>query len=322
MTGVRWLCVMALASISAFAQNPIRFSSGTAAVRVDVLVTSGNRPVPGLKASDFELRDNGVIQQITDVSQEMLPLNVFCVLDLSSSVNGQPLVRLKDATGSLFGTLRENDRAALMTFADRLVLHAPLTSDTGRLRGLLGGLKAGGQTSFLDATFAALALRESDERRALMLLFSDGEDTSSWLRAQPVIESARRTDVVIYPVTIRKPRVSVSGVSNSASSFNITRYQQKVVAGDDVPEKLLEELAEETGGRVIYVENDEKLQATFVQVLSEFRQRYVLSYSPANVTADGWHTIDVTITGKRAQVKARRGYAAEPASRGGAAKEQ
>jgi hypothetical protein len=106
VTGVRWAlsgAVLAtLTSASLPAQAPPRFSSGTAAVRVDVLVTVGNRPVTGLRASDFALRDNGVLQRITDVSQETLPLSVFCVLDVSGSVIGKPRVAHArcDARGS------------------------------------------------------------------------------------------------------------------------------------------------------------------------------------------------------------------------------
>jgi VWFA-related protein len=318
VTGVRWAlsgAVLAtLTSASLPAQAPPRFSSGTAAVRVDVLVTVGNRPVTGLRASDFALRDNGVLQRITDVSQETLPLSVFCVLDVSGSVIGKPLARLKDATASLFGTLRDRDRGALMTFADRLVLHSPLTGDTNRLRALLDGIKAGGRTAFIDAAFAGLALREADEGRALMLLFSDGEDTASWLRARPVIEVARRTDMVIYPVTIKQPSPILIPMVTSVNPGSPSPLKTITLVGerrDDTAQKLLASLADETGGRVIFVANDDELRETFTRILSEFRQRYVLSYTPTGVASEGWHTLDVTLVGKDGAVKARRGYAGE-----------
>jgi Ca-activated chloride channel family protein len=318
MIAIRVALIGVLAAASGLAQAPMRFTSGTAAVRVDVLVTAGNRPVIGLKASDFELRDNGVLQQIRDVSQETLPLNLFCVLDVSGSVDGQPLVRLKEATAALFGTLRDRDRAALMTFADRLVLHSPLTGDAQRLRALLDQMKAGGWTSFLDATYAGLALRESDDGRSLMLLFSDGDDTASWMRTQTVIEAIHRTDVVIYPVTIKRPAAPlVRTVTRIPGSTTVTMR----IAAEQTPTRLLNELADASGGRLIYVESEEKLQTTFVQALSEFRQRYVLSYSPTNVSADGWHSVDVKVVRRRADVKARRGYAADTPSRGAATKE-
>ena len=106
---------LAAAGASLLAQTP-RFTSSAAGVRVDVLVTHRNKPVIGLVARDFELRDNGVVQRITDVSYEALPLNVICVLDLSGSVKGRPLAQLKDAMLALIGALGERDRAALVTF--------------------------------------------------------------------------------------------------------------------------------------------------------------------------------------------------------------
>jgi VWFA-related protein len=270
-----------------------RFRTGVAAVRVDALVTDGRRPVTGLTAANFELRDNGVVQQITDVSHETLPLNVICVLDLSGSVTGVPLAHLKEGVTALIDALSGKDRAALVSFASRLQLHSGLTNDLARLRKLVNDLKAGGATSVFDAAFAGLALREADEGRTLMLLLSDGLDTSSWLPAHKVVEAARRTDVVIYPVTVRVPRFGVG-----------TRPRQTQSVGD----RLLDTLADETGGRVVYADSEEALRRTFTEVLAEFRQRYVLSYVPTGIAGAGWHTIEVKLRGRSGQVRARRGY--------------
>lgn len=104
-------------AISATASAQItRFTSGVDVVRVDTLVTSGGRLVRGLKAADFELRDDGVLQEITDVAYESLPLNVIVALDLSGSVAGQPLMQLKDGLLALIGALGTSDRAALVSF--------------------------------------------------------------------------------------------------------------------------------------------------------------------------------------------------------------
>jgi Ca-activated chloride channel homolog len=277
-----------------------RFTSRAAAVRVDALVTSGRRPVPGLTAVNFELRDNGVVQTINDVHHETLPLNIICVLDLSGSVVGQPLAHLKQGLRGVIAALAGQDRAALLTFAHRIELHTALTADRARLLALVDGVQAGGTTALFDAVFAALALRETDEGRTLLLLFSDGRDTSSWLTARKLVDSARRTDVVIYPVTIRTlmPLVTVQG---------------KVLTGGrqsrpEPSERLLEALAEDTGGRVVYASDEAAVEATFLEVLREFRQRYVLSYSPTGVSDSGWHTIEVKLRGKSGEVRARRGY--------------
>ncbi len=143
-----------------------------------------------------------------------------------------------------------------------------------------------------------MALREADQGRTLVLLLSDGRDTSSWLTARKVVQAARRTDVVLYPVTIRAVTAAVH-VGGRPSSLEQS-------AGPS--ERLLDALAEETGGRVVYASDEAALARTFLDVLKEFRQRYVLSYSPSGVSSTGWHTIEVKLRGKSGDVRARRGY--------------
>ena len=216
-------------TVAATAQNP-QFKSGTAAVRVDALVTDGRRPVRGLTAASFELRDNGVRQTITDVHHETLPLNVICALDVSSSVAGEPLEDLKRGYLALIDALSKEDRAALLTFANRIALHSALTGDRARLQALVGQLATGGTTSLFDALFSALALRETDEGRTLLILLSDGRDTSSWLTARKLVDAARRTDVVVYPVTTQ--------TADAASQFQESvesRDSSRVLGGKSLP---------------------------------------------------------------------------------------
>ena len=277
-----------------------RFKAGIAVVRVDALVTTGGRPVTGLTAANFELRDNGIPQRIIDVTQETLPLNLFTLLDLSGSVQGAPLEQLKEGVTALVDALGPEDRAALLTFASRVELQSGLTGDRDRLRQLVRGMKAGGSTSVFDAVFAGLSLRESDDNRALLILFSDGKDTSSWIPARKVIDIARRTDVVIYPVTIRM----IVGP--------LMMYGRPVRAADVMKQepsyRFLDTLADDTGGRLVYAGSEAALRKTFLDVLAEFRQRYVLVYEPADVPGSGWHTIDVKMRGRSGEVRARRGY--------------
>jgi VWFA-related protein len=278
-----------------------RFTSGVDVVRVDTLVTSGGRLVRGLRAADFELRDNGILQEITDVAYESLPLNVIVALDLSGSVAGQPLMHLKDGLQALIGALGSSDRAALVSFSYRLTLHSALTGDRERLRAVVAGLVSGGSTAAIDATFAGLALREADPGRTLLLLFSDGIDTASWLSAKEVIDAARASDVVIYPVTVQRTRYGA----------HLHTVMPGGTRADDDGRKMLEAFADETGGRVFYADSERTLQKTLGDVLDEFKQRYVLSYTPTNVRSGGWHTLEVKVRGNRGQVTARRGYAAD-----------
>jgi Ca-activated chloride channel family protein len=302
------LCLFVLAARDGHAQTG-RFRTSVEAVRVDVLATSGNRPLTGLTSADFELRDNGVVQTISDVSSERLPLNVICALDVSGSVEGAPLAQLKQAMSALIDALDSKDRGALVTFSDRLQIHTGLTGDHAALRQLLPGMKAGGATALFDAIFASLALRESDSGRTLLLLFGDGLDTASWLSARKVLDAARRTDVVIYPIMVGQPAWLMLPRRGRLTSGSARR----VFAPPDPGRTLFEEFADETGGRRFQADGAAALRATFVEVLEEFRQRYVLSFVPSGVPPGGWHSIDVKLRGRSGEVKARRGYFASSA---------
>lgn len=286
-------CAVAAAAVVTAQQ---RFTARAEAVRVDVLVTSGNALVSGLTATDFEVRDSGVVQRIEQTDVEQLPLNLILALDTSGSVAGQRLQHLLDACRSLLEGLREPDRVALLSFAARVRLLAPLTPSRDQIRTAFDGLKGAGTTSLRDAAFAALALREADPGRTLMLLFSDGADTSSWLAATKVIDTAKRTDVVVYPVGIREQMpVRLRGT--------FTNIEQSG--------KFLDALADATGGRVMMAGTDADLRATFVKTLAEFRDRYVLYYQPTGVPSGGWHPLHVRLKGKSGKITARRGYFAQ-----------
>jgi VWFA-related protein len=301
------LVLVTLTALTALAVLPLaaqtqRFRSNVAVVRVDTLVTDGRRPVTGLTTANFDLRDNGVPQTILDVHFETLPLNIICALDVSGSVAGDPLAQLKDAFTAVVGALGGQDRAALITFSNRLALHTRLTRDRDRLRAAAKAVDAGGSTAFFDGVFAALALREADEGRTLLLLFSDGLDTASWLDARATIDTSRRTDVVIYPVTPAR--------ALHLPPLSTNRTQGGPTIGVRPPaDYVLGELADNTGGRVVHAADDRSLRETFLGTLNEFRQRYVISYEPTGVPSNGWHTIDVKLKGRSGQVKARRGYA-------------
>jgi Ca-activated chloride channel family protein len=296
--------LIAYATLSPAAQQ---FKSGTVGVRVDVLVTSGQQLVRGLQASDFELRDDGVLQALTQVDVEEIPLNLILVFDTSGSMAGPRMRALLDASGSLLDGLRQRDRVALLSFSSRVRLLAPLTSSRQQIRGALAMLTARGATSLRDAAFAGLALREADPGRTLLLVFSDGADTSSWLRAPAVLESARRTDAVVYGIGIALPQYSAIVLRDSNGA--VTR--RNVVTTVREAGKFLQRLTEETGGRVLFANSNQDLRGTFARTLSEFRDRYVLSYSPTGVSPTGWHQISVKLKTKAGTVTARRGYFAE-----------
>jgi VWFA-related protein len=258
------------------------FSSGVEAVRVDVLVTRSGRPVRDLRPQDFALFDDGVEQQVDFASFEQIPLNVVIGLDMSSSVAGERLEHLRAAVRALLEDLREDDQAGLVTFGHAVAIASELTRDRSRVREALDAARPRGQTSLVDASFTALALGESDVGRALVILFSDGLDTSSWLNPDAVLRIARRTDAVVYAVCVR---------------------------GAARPE-FLRDLADITGGDLLQVESVKDVSATFLAILNEFRHRYLLSYSPRGVSKDGWHRLEVRVRQGGVAVRSRPGYLA------------
>jgi Ca-activated chloride channel homolog len=262
------------------AQDPV-FSSKVEAVRVDVLVTDRDKAVVGLKPADFEVLDNGVRQQVDLVSFEQIPLNVVLALDMSESVSGDRLEQLRDASSGLLAALTTDDQAGLVTFTQRVVLGSRLTKDLDKVRQAMESpLYDAGETSIIDASFAAMMLGESDVGRGLVIVFSDGIDTASWLTDDSVLNTAKRSDVVVYAVSVQSR----------------------------LKPEFLRELTAATGGRLYEIEKTANLSQVFLSVLEEFRHRYLISYTPTGVDRSGWHKLDVSIKGRKAVVKARPGY--------------
>lgn len=295
------LTSLSLAGLAVAGQT---FRTGVDAVAVDVLVTRGGQPVVGLDADDFVVLDNGVPQQIEAVLLEDVPITLLLVLDTSGSVRGAPLVQLRTAAEAVAGALRADDRVGLVTFSHniRLVVEPPSVPAT--LTEALGRVRASGGTALYDATFAAFALRERMVGRTLMLVFSDGDDTTSWLDPRDVLKTAQRSDVVVYGVSldreVRDGRWERPGRRSARQWF---LSEPHLFRGQFLPV-----LAGETGGSVFVAQDVEGLQGSFARVLSEFRSRYLLTYSPTGVEAAGWHELDVQVGGRGRDVQARRGY--------------
>jgi VWFA-related protein len=258
------------------------FSSRTVAVRVDVLATDNGRPVMGLTAADFELLDNGVPQEIEALNVGDLPVNAVVALDVSASTEGQTLADLVTAGDALIGALKADERVSLTTFSETVAPLVPLTTDHGRVRKVLAGVSAGGQTAILDGVFTAMMTAQSEDGRPLVVLFTDGLDTISWMRDRDLLDATKRASAVIYTVATGPAR----------------QWQ------------FLKALATASGGRAIALSSPKSLQAEFLRILSEFRSRYVLSFSPKGVSDSGYHALTVRSKKRGVIVTARPGYTA------------
>jgi VWFA-related protein len=292
-----WLCAALAASGSTQT-----FRTDVDAVRVDVLVTDRNRPVTGLSKDDFLLRDNGILQRIDSVSMEEVPFSMLLALDTSSSVNGPALKDLKQAAKAAAGALRVNDRASVITFSDVLRCRAVWGPNGPAFADAIEAAEASGPTALFDAAFAALAARDPlPGRRGLIVLFTDGDDTSSWLPSQTALDKTSRTDAVVYVVTTVPPPASPDHHLYYRSGIRLTPNADLVDRSS-----FLREIVDRTGGDLL-VTDTKGLPATFERIVGEFRRRYLVSYMPSGLEG-GWHAIDVTLKNRRGKVTARRGY--------------
>ena len=276
---MRIAALVALCSASLAAMQPT-FSSRVEGVRIDVLVTDGTRkPVRGLSAQDFVIRDNGVPQTVDVVSFGELSLNVGLTVDLSDSVAGARHEQLRRASRALTASLLPADQVSLITFNWVVTMRCPLTTDHGCVDEELAGASPRGETALVDGVFAGMTMGDRDAGRSLQMVFSDGLDTASFLDTDRVLDLGRRSDVVVYPIVTKGAKPA-----------------------------FLEELADLSGGRQYEVDRNQELSSTFKEILDEFRFRYLLTYTPRDVPKGGWHKIDVRVNRPGARVKARPGY--------------
>lgn len=273
-----WVMLLAVAASGA-SQEPL-FRARVETVRVDVLVTKDGRPVADLRPSDFEVLDNGVAQRIDQAAFEEDPLNVVIAIDGSSSVTGDRALHLREASNAVLSELRPQDRVGLVVFGEAVAIRSGLTHDLEALRAAVNTPFNGGQTSLVDAVQACLLLADSEPGRALVIMFSDGIEVSSFLPAEASLRTAKRSNAVVYGVSPR-------GIKRGP---------------------LLRDLTESSGGDLIEFESSEQIEQTFKKVLEEFRHRYVLSYAPTGVEAGGWHQLKVRVKAPGTVVKARPGY--------------
>jgi VWFA-related protein len=253
------------------------FRTGIEVVRLDVSVIRGGVPVVGLTARDFALTDNGIAQDVESVTLEQLPLSVTLVLDVSQSVAGDRMRHLVQAGQGVTTALRSGDRAALVTFSHAVNLRVPMSGDMATMQAALGEMAGNGATALRDAVHLALQLQPQDQTRPLMLVFTDGHDTASWLTEDAAFDSAKRAGGVIHAVCVEA-------------------------------DPFLDRLTQLTGGRTWSATSDKQLQQLFTNVLDDMRARYLLTYTPHGVRKPGWHELSVKLKHGRANITARRGY--------------
>ncbi len=250
-----------------------------------VLDKSG-APVDGLVESDFTLLDNGKPQTLEKFELVRdLPLTVGLVLDTSGSMRESIGEAKRAASGFLRAVMTPKDRGFAVGFSERPALLMPLTADPGALEIAFRDLPAYGNTSLHDALVYSLYQYRGIRGRKAMVLLSDGDDTASLVTFDDALAYAQRSGVSIYTI----------GLDVGATSLAIRGK--------------LQQLAEETGGRVFYIAKATELAGVYEQIERELRSQYLLAFSPNPAPREGErHSIEVKVGRPGLKARSARGY--------------
>jgi Ca-activated chloride channel homolog len=252
--------------------------------------------VKGLGPADVELSEDGVRQEITYFQEaagegdDRIPLTVELVLDTSGSmVPHMPF--LKEAAISFVNKLEEVDSALVVSFNETVKGSAEFTGDTDRLESFVNGLQAWGGTSLYDATHYALGRIKDQPGRKAIVLFTDGDDTTSSMSEQSVLDYSKAVEATIYGIGFRGQGGSLFGGGPSRG--------------------YLKHLATETGGEVFFPDKVGELNKVFNAIANELKNHYLLSYSPKRLPDGSYRVINLKLMSAKAkdlQVRVRKGY--------------
>lgn len=267
-----------------------QFRVESRAVLVDVSVFDEG-PVLGLRHEDFELYEAGERVAFRLLDPATLPVTVLFAMDVSASTVGQRRRHLGEGAALFAGGLTGRDACAVMAFSMEpfwVREFAPCGPGVGND---VQQTPPGGATAVRDSLVITLAALHREEGRRVLLLFTDAYDNLSWTSDDLVMTAVRGSEVLIYSIVAR-PRDSFRFLGPSDHGF-----------------RLIREVSEASGGRLLEVSSDDDLAGAYREVLEELRARYVLSITP-NPRLDGFVPIEVRVKRRGADVRARPGYVA------------
>ena len=276
--------------LSLAAQQPT-FRSGSRVVPSYVTVTDGNnRLVTDLTREDFEILDNGRVQDVSIFDNEVRPITVVVMLDTSISMTHR-LTDLYAGAEQFLLRLLPHDKATVGAFNDKIEFASTFTSDRQTLISALKHLDFGNETHLYDAVHSSLDQLEKVDGRKVILLFTDGADFGSRQGSGRALERARDGEVMIY------------GIGLETEFFNGQSYVRSK------PDSILNRFANETGGGYFDLKKNADLNASFTRIAQELRSQYLLGFSPASL--DGKvHKLEVRVKRPGLKTRSRRSYIA------------
>jgi Ca-activated chloride channel family protein len=273
------------------------FRAGVDVVSLNVTVTDADgRYATGLGPEDFSVFEDGVKQDVTFFNKTNMPIALALLVDTSASMETK-LPTAQEAAIGFAKRLRPQDLAEVVDFDSRVEILQAFTNDTAAIEQAIRRTAAGGSTSLYNALYIALkdlkkvVVGDGDQvHRQAIVLLSDGEDTSSLLPFEEVLDLAKRSETAIYPIGLR--------VSEDTQ-----------VKGFREAEFVLRQLAQETGGRSFFPDKLSDLAGVYGQISDELSSQYMLGYSSSNPKRDGaWRRVLVRVGEPNTIARTKQGY--------------
>ena len=282
-------------------QQQPSFRAGVDVVSLHVTVTDASgRFVTNLPEDVFSVYEDGVKQDVRFFNRSNLPIALSILLDTSASMEDK-LQTAQNAAIGFVKRLRPQDLAQVIAFDSRVQIAQGFTSNEPDLEDAIRKTSPSGSTSLHNAIYIALkelkkikAVNEEDVRRQALVVFSDGEDTSSLVSFDEVLDLAKRSETGIYTIALR-------GADTQTKGFREAEY-------------VMRTLAQETGGRSFFPAKIEDLAGVYSQIADELASQYTIGYVSKNTRRDGtFRRVVVQVARPGLAPRAKLGYYAPTA---------
>ena len=273
------------------------FRSGVELVSLNVTVMEGTRYITDLEQKDFNVFEDGVKQDVTFFNRTNLPIALALLLDTSASMDTK-LPTAQEAAIGFARRLRTQDLAEVIDFDNRVTVLQNFTNSAQELETAIRRTSAGGSTSLYNAVYIALkdlkkvVAKKADEiRRQAIIVLSDGEDTSSLLPFEEVLDLAKRSETAIYTIGLRD-----NEGNNGSKLFKEAEF-------------VLRQFSQQTGGRSFFPNQLSDLNGAYGQISDELSSQYTVGYTSKNPRRDGaWRRIVVRTTREGTATRTKQGY--------------
>jgi Ca-activated chloride channel family protein len=288
--------LFAAAGATLLAAQGQRIRSGVELVSLNITATDGQgKYMTDLNEDEFEVYEDGAKQKLTFFSKTQQPISLALLLDTSASMDERMGIAQEAAIG-FAKQLKKDDQAEVIDFDSQVRVLSPFTNDAAALEKAIRATTANGSTSLYNALYIALkelkktkAASTSEIRRQAIVLLSDGDDTSSLIEFDQVLDLAKRSEVVIYSIGLRQGEIA--------------RREFKEA------EFVLKQLSNETGGRAYFPTDARELAKIYLGIWDELSSQYAVAYSSANPKRDGaWRRVQVRLLRPNVTARTKQGY--------------